>query len=337
MRLRNATIMPLETAKDSVVRFLSSYRQGGWREAIHHGIENARYFIRVAFILADDFSLRVWPRRHRPSWLPRAMMAIAGAALCLYLGLAAVLYFTQRSLMYFPDTAHVTPEQAGLSHVEEVPLTTADGAHITVWHAVPVEGKPVILYFHGNGGALHYRAARFQKLIEDGIGLVALEYRGYGGNSGSPSESGLIADAEAAYAFAALRYSTSQIAVWGESLGTGVAVALASEKPVGRVILEAPFTSTAAVAQKQYWYMPVGLLMKDQFHSDERIAKVTAPLLILHGFKDHVVPFAMAEQMFALANKPKHIVKFLDGDHEDLDNNGALIAVARFLAGELDH
>jgi pimeloyl-ACP methyl ester carboxylesterase len=259
MQLRNAT-MPLETAKDSVVRFLSSYQQGGWREAVHRGIENARYFIRVAVILADDFSLRVWPRRHRPRWLPRAMIAIAGAALCLYLGLAAVIYFTQRSLMYFPDTAHVTPEQAGLSHVEEVPLTTADGAHITVWHAAPVEGKPVILYFHGNGGALHYRVARFQKLIEDGIGLVALEYRGYGGNSGSPSEAGLIADAEAAYGFAAARYSTSQIVVWGESLGTGVAVALASEKPVGRVILEAPFTSAAAVAKKQYWFMPERLV-----------------------------------------------------------------------------
>src|ERR1700728_1397814 len=336
MRLRDAT-MPLETTKESILRFLSSYQQRGWGEAIHRGIENARYFIRVAVILFDDFSLRVWPRRHRPRWLPRAMIAIAGVALCLYLGLAAVLYFTQRSLMYFPDTAHVTPEQAGLSHVEEVPLTTADGAHITVWHAPPVEGKPVVLYFHGNGGALHYRVARFQKLIEDGIGLVALEYRGYGGNSGSPSEAGLIADSEAAYAFAAARYSTSQIVVWGESLGTGVAVALASEKPVGRAILEAPFTSAAAVAKKQYWFMPVGLLMKDQFHSDERIGKITAPLLILHGFKDHVVPFAMGQQLFELAHQPKYIVKFLDGDHEDLDNNGALIAVARFLAGDLDH
>jgi fermentation-respiration switch protein FrsA (DUF1100 family) len=336
MRLRDGA-MPFGTTRDSILRFLSSYQQGGWSEAIHRGIEHARYIIRVALILADDFSLRVWPRRHRPRWLRSAMMAIAGAALCLYLGLSALLYFTQRSLMYFPDTAHVTPAQAGLPHVEEVPLTTADGEHITVWHAPPVEGKPVIVYFHGNGGALHYRVARFEKLIEDGIGLVAVEYRGYGGNSGSPSESGLIADAETAYAFAAAHYSTSQIVLWGESLGTGVAVALAAEKPVARVILEAPFTSAAAVAKKQYWYMPVGLLMKDQFHSDERIDKVTAPLLILHGFKDHVVPFAMGQQLFELAHQPKYIVKFLDGDHEDLDNNGALIAVARFLAGDLDH
>ena len=193
-----------------------------------------------------------------------------------------------------------------------------------------------ILYFHGNGGALRYRVERFRKLIRDGVGLVALEYRGFGGNGGTPTEAGLIADAEAAYAFAASRYPAKQIVLWGESLGTGVAVALAAEKPVGRVILEAPFTSAAAVAASRYWYMPVRLLMKDQYRSDERIGKVTAPVLILHGARDHVVAFAMGERMFELTNAPKHIVRFLDGDHEDLDAQGALHAVGRFLAGDLD-
>ncbi len=177
---------------------------------------------------------------------------------------------------------------------------------------------------------------RFRQLIGAGIGLVALEYRGYGGNPGSPSERGLIADGEAAYAFAAAHYPAKQIVLWGQSLGSGVAVAIAAEKPVGRVILEAPFTSAAAVASIRYWYMPVRLLMKDQFHSDRRIDKVTAPLLILHGVHDQVVPYAMGERMFELANRPKHIVRFLDGGHEDLDANGALDAVARFLAGDLD-
>jgi hypothetical protein len=261
---------------------------------------------------------------------------LAVIALCVYVGLAAMLYVAQRSLMYFPETIHTTPAQAGLTRAEEVALTTADGEHIFAWHVAPGDGKPVILYFHGNGGALHYRVGRFQKLIDDGLGLVAVEYRGYGGSSGSPSERGLIADAEAAYAFAAARYSTSQIVVWGESLGTGVAVAIAAEKPVGRVILEAPFTSAYAVGAERYWYLPVRLLMKDQFRSDERIRKVTAPLLILHGVQDQVVPYAQGEQLFDLANKPKHIVRFLDGGHEDLDSNGALTAVARFLAGDLD-
>jgi uncharacterized protein len=257
-------------------------------------------------------------------------------ALCLYVGVAAVLYVTQRSLMYFPDTVHTTPAQAGLPEAEEVPLTASDGVHITAWYVAPQDGKPVIVYFHGNGGSLRYRVGRFKKLVGAGLGLVALEYRGYGGNPGSPSEGGLIADGEAAYAFAAARYPTKQIVLWGESLGSGVAVAIAAEKPVGRVILETPFTSAAAVAAIHYWYMPVRLLMKDQFHSDERIGRVTAPLLILHGVRDQVVPYTMGERLFELANQPKHIVRFLDGGHEDLDADGALHAVARFLAGDLD-
>jgi fermentation-respiration switch protein FrsA (DUF1100 family) len=328
--------MPPETTRDLIVRFISTHQDGRVGDAIQHGIKTARVFTRRALAVLPGIGTRIWPKQHRPAWLSQAMIGLAAVGLCLYVGFTALLYFTQRSLMYFPDTSHTTPAQAGLSRAEELTLTTSDGEHIFAWHVAPSDGKPVILYFHGNGGALRYRVARFDKLIADGIGLVAVEYRGYGGSTGSPSERGLIADAEAGYAFAAARYSVPQIVVWGESLGTGVAVALAAEKPLGRVILEAPFTSAVAVGEKRYWYIPVRLLMKDQFNSDERIAKVTAPLLILHGVKDQTVPFAEGEQLFELANKPKHIVKFLDGGHEDLDNNGALLAVSRFLAGDLD-
>ena len=266
----------------------------------------------------------------------RALKWLAIAVALIYVGIAAVLYAKQRSLMYFPDTVRTTPAAAGLPEAAEVPLTAADGVRVTAWFAPPQSGKPVIVYFHGNGGSLRYGVARFRQLIGAGIGLVALEYRGYGGNEGSPSERGLIADGEAAYAYAAAHYPVSQIVLWGQSLGSGVAVAVAAEKPVGRVILEAPFTSTAAIASTRYWYIPVSLLMKDQFHSDRRIQKVTAPLLVLHGVKDQVVPYAMGERLFELANKPKHIVRFLDAGHDNLDANGALNAVARFLAGDLD-
>src|SRR5215469_9306004 len=207
---------------------------------------------------------------------------------------------------------------------------------VVAWHVPPRNAKPVILYFHGNGGALRFRVERFRRLIADGIGLVALEYRGYGGLGGSPTEQGLIADGEAAHRFAAAHYPTQQLVLWGESLGSGVAIAVAAERPVGRVILEAPFTSAVAVGARHYWYLPVSLLMKDQFRSDTRIGKVTAPVMIMHGVHDRVVPYAMGEQLFDLANKPKRLVRFLDGGHEDLDANGALDAVARFLAGDLD-
>jgi uncharacterized protein len=268
-----------------------------------------------------------------------AMTALIGVIVVLlfvYAGLAAMLYVSQRSMMYFPETIHTSPAQAGLPEAEEISLTAADGVHLVGWHVPPRDGKPVILYFHGNGGALRYRVERFHKLIGEGLGLVAVEYRGYAGSEGSPTEAGLFADAEAAYAFAAGHYPPEQIVLWGESLGTGVAVYLAAERPVGRVILEAPFTSTAAVASGRYWFMPVRLLMKDQFRSDERIARVTAPVLILHGVNDRVVPYAMGEAMFDLAQGNKHLARFLEGGHEDLDQYGALHAVGRFLAGDLD-
>jgi uncharacterized protein len=295
--------------------------------AMHNLADRARAVFRAAFDATHTRSRR------------RTMTVlgwIAIIALVLYAALTASVYFAQRSLMYFPDTAHVTPVAAGLPQAEEVPLTSADGTPIHVWHVAPRDNKPVIIYFHGNGGSLPGRVDRFRRLIQDGIGLVGVEYRGYGGSDGAPSEAGLIDDAKAGYAFAAARYPVPQIVVWGESLGSGVAVALAAEKPVGRVILEAPFTSTEAVGARHYWYLPVRFLMKDQFHSDERIGNVTAPLMIMHGVQDRTVPYAMGEHMFELANKPKRLVRFLDGGHEDLDSYGALDAVARFLAGDLD-
>ena len=328
--------MPIETTRDVNARSLAA-------GAAQKAVAKIRRFAWLALAVAREIVAwaweAAWEKLSRTRAGKRTMMvmtAILVSLLCVYAGVLAMMYFTQRSLMYFPEILHTTPAAAGLPQAEEVKLTTADGEHIFAWHVPPRDGKPVILYLHGNGGALRYRVERFTRLITDGIGIVAVEYRGYGGSSGSPSERGLIADAEAGYAFATAHYSTQQIVVWGESLGTGVAVALAAEKPVGRVILEAPFTSAAAVGAKHYWYMPVRLLMTDQFRSDARIGKVTAPLLILHGVKDDTVPYAMGERLFDLANKPKHIVRFLDGGHEDLDKNGALIAVGRFLAGDLD-
>jgi uncharacterized protein len=280
-----------------------------------------------------------WHKEPRTRSASRTMIVLgwtAVIAFCLYGGLAAMIYLAQRSLMYFPDRMHVTPAEAGLPEAEAVPLTTSDGVQIGAWHVPPQDNKPVIVYFHGNGGSLRFRVPRFRKLIDAGIGLLALEYRGYGDSAGSPSEQGLIADGQAAYAFAAAHYPTQQLVLWGESLGSAVAIAVAAEHPVGRIILEAPFTSAVALGAEHYWYLPVRLLMKDQFRSDIRIGKVTAPLIIIHGVHDRIVPYAMGERLFDLANKPKHIVRFLDGGHDDLDANGALDAVARFLAGDLD-
>jgi fermentation-respiration switch protein FrsA (DUF1100 family) len=254
------------------------------------------------------------------------------AAVIGYAGLLALMYVAQRSLMYFPDKVRTPPAAAGLPEAQEVFLQTADGEKVIAWHVPPRGEKPLVLYFQGNGGALDLRASRFRALTADGTGLLALSYRGYGGSSGSPSETGLIRDAEAAYAFAAARYGTSRLALWGESLGTGVAVALAATHPVAAIILDAPFTSAAAVGAAHYPFLPVRWLIKDPFYSDRRILDVRAPVLVLHGGRDDVIPIAFGEQLFALIPGPKQFVRFADAGHNDLDRYGAMQTVREFLA-----
>jgi fermentation-respiration switch protein FrsA (DUF1100 family) len=246
-------------------------------------------------------------------------------------GLVA-LFFAQRSFLFpVPTVARTSPQQAGFGEAEEHVLDTDDGEKVIVWHVPAKPGHPVVLYFHGNGDFLAGFFGRFHDLIADGTGVVALSYRGYAGSSGHPSERGLLSDAAAAYAFTMARYDAARIVAWGFSLGTGVAVALAADRPVGRLILEAPYTSTADVAAPLFWFMPVRLVMRDQFHSDERIARVTVPLLIMHGERDPAIPIRFGERLFALANEPKQFVRFPEGGHENLQNFGAIDTARHFI------
>lgn len=243
-----------------------------------------------------------------------------------------VLFFAQRSLLFpIPTAERMAPQAAGFPQAEEHVLTTADGEKVIVWHVPARPGRPVVLYFHGNGDFLAGFFGRFRDIIADGTGIVALSYRGYAGSSGRPSERGLLQDAAAAYAFTTARYSADQIVVWGFSLGTGVAVALAAEQPVGKLVLEAPYTSLADVAASAFWFAPVRLLMRDQFRSDERIARVRAPMLMMHGALDPTIPVAFGERLFALANEPKRFVRLARGGHNDLDNFGAIEIARQFI------
>ncbi|KIU52379.1 MULTISPECIES: alpha/beta hydrolase [Bradyrhizobium] len=254
------------------------------------------------------------------------------AAVVVYLGGLAVLYLKQRDLLFpAPPVGRTAPAAAGLPDAEEHVLTTADGEKVIVWHVPAKPGRPVVLFFPGNGDFLAGRVARFKAITADGTGLVALSYRGYAGSSGSPSEQGLLQDVAAAYAFATARYRAEQIVAWGFSLGTGVAVALAAGHPVGRLILEAPYTSTVDVAGALFWYVPVSLLMRDQFHSDRRITGVKAPLLIMHGTADPVIPIRFGECLFGLAHEPKQFVRLPGGGHDNLDDFGAMAIARRFI------
>ncbi len=249
-----------------------------------------------------------------------------------YCGLLVLMYVFQPALMYFPDARRTPPAAAGFPQAEELPLATSDGETFIAWHVPPRDGRAVVLYFQGNAGALDLRVGRFQWLVADGTGLLALGYRGYGGSRGRPSERGLIRDAIAAYDSAAARYDPARIVLWGESLGTAVAIALAAEREVAGLILHAPFTSAADVGAAVYPFLPVRALIKDRWPSDRRIARVTAPILVLHGERDRVVPIRFGERLYALANAPKRMVRFPHGTHVDLDDHGAVDAVKKFLA-----
>jgi hypothetical protein len=249
-----------------------------------------------------------------------------------YGGLLTLMYVFQRALMYFPDGRRALPARAGLPQAEEVTFKSTDGETLIAWHVPPRGNKPVVLYFQGNAGGLDLRAERFKWLSAGSTGLVALCYRGYGGSSGKPSEAGLIQDARAAYDFSAARYAPSRLVIFGESLGTAVAIALAAERPVAGVILDAPFTSAVAIGAAAYPFAPVRLLTKDQWRSDQRIARINAPVLVLHGDKDPIVSIRFGEALFALANEPKRMVRFADGGHVNLDDFGAANVVKKFLA-----
>jgi fermentation-respiration switch protein FrsA (DUF1100 family) len=254
-------------------------------------------------------------------------------AVAVYAAILALLYLTQRRMMYVPDRSRIAPALAGFTKAEAQEIRTQDGETLVAWYAEPAPGKPVILYFHGNAGQLANRAQRFDRLTEDGTGLLALSYRGYGGSTGSPSENALVSDARLAYE--RLRSSgiaPERIVLIGESLGTGVAVALAAEVKIAALVLEAPFSSTVDVAADIYWMFPVRLLMKDQFRSDLRISGVKAPLLVIHGTADRVIPLRFGERIYAMAHEPKTFVRAENAGHQPLDNSTIMASTKKWLA-----
>src|SRR5258708_27838450 len=249
-----------------------------------------------------------------------------------YLGGLVAVFLMQRTFLFpIPQAIRTAPDAAGFPEAEEHILTTADGERVIVWHVPAKPGHQVVIYFPGNGDFLAGLVGRFRGITSDGTGLVALSYRGYAGSSGAPSEGGLLWDAAAAYAFAAARYSADRFVLWGFSLGSGVAVALAADQPVGKLVLEAPYTSIADIAAAAFPILPARWLLRDQFHSDERIAGVTAPLLIMHGGKDSTICIAFGERLVALPPEPKQFARFARGGHHHFDNHGATVTAPHFI------
>ena len=216
------------------------------------------------------------------------------------------IYAFQRDLQYFPTHRDPAPAALGLAGVERVTLTAPDGVRLVLWLSLPDRPAPVILFLHGNAGEIADRADRMEFYRDRGLGPAFLSWRGYCGSDVRPSEAGLLTDAQTAYDhLRGLGVAADRIVIVGESLGTGPAVMLAARKPVGAVILEAPYSAAVDIARAAYPWLPVGLLMKDQFRARDHIAAIGAPLLILHGEADSVIPIGHGRRLYDLAAEPR--------------------------------
>jgi fermentation-respiration switch protein FrsA (DUF1100 family) len=237
----------------------------------------------------------------------------------LYAVALSGMYVFQRDLQYFPTRRDPAPEAAGLTGVERVALPTPDGETLILWYAAPATGRPVILFLHGNAGEIADRADRLAFYQARGYGVAFLSWRGYGGSTGSPSEAGLLIDAKTAYDH--LRNAgiePGRIVLVGESLGTGPAVITAAANPVAAVVLEAPYSAAVDIARRAYPWAPVGLLMKDQYRSRDHIAAINAPLLVLHGEADRVIPQGFGKRLFDAARDPKTFLSLGPVGHDAL-------------------
>jgi uncharacterized protein len=267
-----------------------------------------------------------------------AFVKLAIAIVLIYGLVVGTLYVYQRRILFVPGTAPPDRAAAGVADMREVTLQTDDGLAPRSWYGPANPGQPTIVYFQGNAGTIEGRGFKARPLMDRGYGLLLIGYRGYGGNPGHPSEAGLIADGRAGLRFLAEEgVKTSDTVLYGESLGSGVAVALMAEAPQdaipGALILESPFTSIVDVAAARYWFAPVRLLIKDRFDSLSRISRIHKPLLILHGEQDGLIDVSHGQRLHEAANEPKRLRLFSGGRHSDLYDHGAMHAVVEFLDG----
>ncbi|MEL6315078.1 MAG: alpha/beta hydrolase [Pseudomonadota bacterium] len=239
--------------------------------------------------------------------------------IALYCAVALMMFLLQRQLLYHPSNVNPDPRTVGLRGVDVISLETPDGESIILWHAPAPRDRPHVLFFQGNGGESANRADRFAAYQDAGFGVVFVSWRGYGGSSGAPSETGFMTDARAAYDWLwTTGVEAEKIALVGESLDTGVVVQLAAEQAVGVVLLGAPFTAAVDIAALQYPWLPVRLLMKDQFRSRDYIDQIAAPILIQHGTEDRVVPYALGQELSVLAGDHAAFVTVPNEGHEML-------------------
>ena len=223
----------------------------------------------------------------------------------IYFVITVVVYFFQRKLLYHPFSPQITGK--GLIHnFETINFKTSDNFELKGWFHLKNSNKKTILFLHGNAGNLDNRIDKLNFLGNMDINFLIISWRGYSGNPGNPSETGLYKDALGGIEWLNKKgISNDRIILYGESLGTAIATEVAQNENFAGIILEAPFTSMVDMGQKIYPIFPVKFLLKDKYESKNKIKNIKSPILVLHGRKDKIVPFYMGEKIFEMANSPK--------------------------------
>ena len=264
------------------------------------------------------------------------MINLIAIAIGFYTVFVGGLYLAQRELIYLPSGPMDTPACSGVPEMRPIRLTTEDGLTLTSWYRPAEPGQPTMVYFQGNGGNIAGRAFKVRPYLDAGFGILLVGYRGYGGNPGKPSEQGLYADGRAQFEFLEGQGIRPESWVaYGESLGAGVAVQLAMEQArkssLGAVVLEAPFTSLSDVAAVHYPFVPARVLIKDRFESIAKIDKVKAPVFIVNGDRDGVIPPEQGKRLFRAAIEPKEGHWIPGAGHNNLYDYGVSGMVIEFI------
>jgi len=262
------------------------------------------------------------------------MLNLLLALLGIFVLFCIVARLLHRYFIYVPDPKRVDPKEIGLAPLEEIVFKATDGTKLIAWYQPAKPGKPTLLYLPGNSGSVAARAGKIRAIAASGYGFFIMNYRGYGGSGGRPTEARLVEDAVSAYdALRGLGVGPMNIALYGESLGTAVATQLCERRKVKALVLESPFTSVVDVGKLAWPLLPRAQIMADQFRTIDRIGSIGVPLFIIHGGRDAVIPLDMARHVFHAANEPKTLTVLPRAGHHDLFEQGAWPRVNTFLEG----
>ena len=249
-----------------------------------------------------------------------------------YIVVIIFVYFYQRNLLYHPSENNYQNDTIQFNH-QEIFIKVNDEIKLKSWIInKDLKNFKTLVFFHGNAGDLSNRIYKLNELDKLNINILLISWRGFSGNEGYPTEKNLYEDAEAAIKWLnKKKVSNSQIILYGESLGTGVAVEIASKNNFNSIILESPFTSIENSAKIYYPYLPVRLLLKDKYDSIGKIKMIDTPILIMHGEKDDVVPISMGKELFEKANSPKQSYFSSEDDHMMEFNPSLLNEIKSFI------